>query len=84
MEELNTPRKIDWALLGIVITILLQGASALWWASKMDTRVGSLEQRMAPIAVTVETVARLDERTKSMGDTATRIERKLDAMEARR
>jgi hypothetical protein len=79
-----TPKKIDWALIGIVITLLLYGGSAVWWASKMDSRVMAIEGRMAPIAATVETVGRLDERTLAMQKSADRIERKLDDLEVRR
>ena len=75
---LESPRKIDWALLGIVITLLLQGGSALWWASKMDTRLAQLENEAAPLKVAAETVARLDERTKATDASVQRIERKLD------
>jgi hypothetical protein len=68
-------------LVGIVITLLLQGGAAVWWAARMDSRVSTLETRVAPIAATLETVARLDERTTSMAKASDRIERKLDGWE---
>ncbi len=71
--------RIDWAMIGILITILLQGAAGLWWAAKMDSRISSLEADAVPMRAVVETVARLDERTEAMKASTERIERKLDA-----
>jgi anti-sigma-K factor RskA len=75
---MTAPKKVDYALIGIVITILLQGGGFVWWAAKADTRLSSLEARVAPLAATVEVTARLDERTSSMAKAMERVERKLD------
>lgn len=76
-HHMTPPRKIDTALVGIVITILLQCATAIWWAAAMSSRIDKLESEVAPVRAVVETVARLDERTKGIE----RIERKLESME---
>ncbi|MET3528545.1 hypothetical protein [Phenylobacterium koreense] len=78
------PRKIDTALIGIVITIVLQLAGGLWWAATMSGRVDKLEADVAPARQVAETVARLDERFKAMEASTQRIERKMDAAETRR
>lgn len=74
-------RSVNWTITSVVIAVGLQGAGALWWASQMDRRVTQLERDTAPLSVVVETVARLDERTGAMRDSALRIERKLDSLE---
>lgn len=71
--------RIDTALLGIAFAILVQWGACLWWASNADTRISKLEADIAPVRVILETVARLDERTKGIE----RIERKLDKSDGR-
>jgi len=83
-DWLPHPRKIDTALIGIVITLILQFTGALWWAATMNARLDELEADIAPARQVVETVARLDERTKAMEIATQRIERMLDGVEARR
>ena len=83
-DRLPHPRKIDTALIGIVITLILQFAGALWWAATMNARLDKLEADIAPARQVVETVARLDERSKAMEIATQRIERKLDGVETRR
>lgn len=80
---MERPRKIDFALIGIAFTILLECGTAVWWASSTDERLRQVEAKTeaqaGPLRNVVETVARLDERTKGIE----RIERKLDSMEER-
>lgn len=83
-ERLPHPKKIDTALIGIVITLIVQAAGAIWWAATMNARLDKLEADVAPARQVVETVARLDERSKAMEIATQRIERKLDGVEARR
>lgn len=83
-ERLPHPKKIDTALIGIVITLIVQAAGAIWWAATMNARLDKLEADIAPARQVVETVARLDERSKAMEIAAQRIERKLDGVETRR
>ena len=78
-KRIPPSRRIDTALLGVAFAILLQCGACLWWASNADTRISKLEADIAPVRVMVETVARLDERTKGIE----RIEQKLDRSEAR-
>lgn len=79
-ERMPRPKKIDTALIGIAFSIVLQLGAGIWLAATMNTRIEALEQQIAPMQAIVETVARLDERTKGIE----RIERKLDGLEARR
>lgn len=83
-ERLPHPKKIDTALIGIVITLIVQAAGAIWWAATMNARLDKLEADIAPARQVVETVARLDERSKAMEIATQRIERKLDGVETRR
>lgn len=78
-ERMPRPKKIDTAILALALTTLLNIAAMVWWGSDMNTRVQSLERETAPLRAMTATVERLDERTKGIE----RIERKLDAMEAR-
>ncbi len=77
---LHPPKKIDTALVSIAITLLIQTGAGVWWAATTNSRIEKLEENVAPVRVVIETVARLDERTKGIE----RIERKLDALEERR
>ena len=83
-ERMPRPKKIDTALIGIVISILLQCAGGLWWAATSNSRLDKLEGEVAPVRTMTETMARLDERTKGMEITTQRIERKLEGFESRR
>lgn len=83
-DRLPHPKKIDTALIGIVIAIILQAAGALWWAATMNARLDRLEADIAPARQVAETVARVDERLKATEASAQRIERKLEGFEAGR
>lgn len=80
---MTSPRKIDYALIGIVITILLQGAGAVWFAATINSRVDKLEADTATLRAIPVTVARLDERTSSLVEASRRIEAKLDQERSR-
>lgn len=77
-ERMPRPKKIDTALIGIALSILLQLGAGIWLAATMNTRIATLEAQMEPLSKMSETVARLDERTKGIE----RIERKLDQRDA--
>lgn len=74
-------RHIDWGMVAVVVTLLVQTAGVVWWASTIDARVSRLEQDIKPLTDTSETVARLDERTASINDATDRIERRLERLE---
>ncbi len=76
-------RHVDVAILGLLLTVILQGATAVWWAARMDNRVATLEQRLAPVAALIESSARVDERTQAMDKAIGRMETKLDRLEDR-
>lgn len=77
---LKPPKKIDTALVGIVLTLLLQTGAGVWWAATTSARLAKLEEQRTPINQMIETVAILGERTKGIE----RIERKLEKLEDRR
>lgn len=77
-------RHVDWGMIGVIFALVIQGAGTVWWASSMDRRVSQLEQDIAPVRAATETVARLDERTAAIKEGMNRIERRLDAQEAKR
>lgn len=82
-NSMMRPKKLDVALLGIIITMLLQGAGGVWFAATLNARVQTLENEAVPLKAVVETVARLDERTKAMGESTQRIERRLETRDPR-
>ncbi len=73
----NPPKKIDTALVGIVLTLLLQTGAGVWWAATTSSRLAKLEEERTPIRQMITSVAVLEERTKGIE----RIERKLNEIE---
>lgn len=59
-----TDRKVDWAAAGVIVALIVQAATLIFWGGGLSARVAALETRTAPLAD--GTLARLDERTASM------------------
>lgn len=76
-------KRIEWGAAALLLTLLVQTAGIVWWASRIDQRVSTMEQKVAAAAPAGETIARLDERTASMLTTIDRIDRRLTATEER-
>jgi len=74
---------IDIGMAGLILTIIIQSVSMVWWASGVDRRVSQLEKDIVPVSAVAVSVARLEERTEGIGDAMRRIERRLE-MEQRR
>lgn len=66
-------RKLNWSMIGVIVTLCLQIAALVFGLGGMNQRVSNLERIVAPLAD--GTLARLDERTKAMKEQLDRIER---------
>lgn len=72
-------RQLNWTMVAVLLSLIVQATASIWWASALDRRVSTLEATAPPGAV-----ARIDERTASMERRLERIEGRLDAMGGRR
>lgn len=66
-------RKLNWSMIGVIIALVLQAATLVFWGGGLNQRVSNLERIVAPLAD--GTLARLDERTKAMKEQLDRMER---------
>lgn len=66
-------RKLNWSMIGVIVALIIQAATLVFWGGGINQRVSSLERIVAPLAD--GTLARLDERTKAMKEQLDRIER---------
>ena len=66
-------RKLNWSMIGVIMALIIQAATLVFWGGGINQRVSSLERIVAPLAD--GTLARLDERTKAMKEQLDRIER---------
>lgn len=65
--------KLNWSMIGVIVALIVQAATLVFWGGGINQRVSSLERIVAPLAD--GTLARLDERTKAMKEQLDRIER---------
>ena len=91
--------KKDWHLekkvtISLILSILLQTSTIVWWGSKLDSRVGFLEEKVSVDRNKIENqekefkdaasrLARVEERTAAMLDILRRIELRIDAIPSR-
>ncbi|MFY8163266.1 MAG: hypothetical protein ACOVKC_03415 [Brevundimonas sp.] len=73
--------RFNWAMAGVVLSLLIQSAVLVAWGSKLDQRVEQLEVRTAGSEKLSETVARVDERTAGLVTTVNRIDQRLTDQE---
>ena len=66
-------RKLNWSMIGVIVALIVQADTLVFWGGGINQRVSSLERTVAPLAD--GTLARLDERTKAMKEQLDRIER---------
>ena len=66
-------RKLNWSMIGVIVALILQAATLIFWGGGINQRVASLERIVGPLAD--GTLARLDERTEAMQKQLDRIER---------
>jgi hypothetical protein len=66
-------RKLNWAMIGVIVALIVQAATLIFWGGGINQRVANLERVVSPLAD--GTLARLDERTKAMKEQLDRIER---------
>ena len=69
----SAARKLNWSMIGVIVALIVQAATLVFWGGGINQRVSSLERIVAPLAD--GTLARLDERTKAMKEQLDRIER---------
>lgn len=70
-------RKLNWSMIGVMVALVIQAVALVFWGGGLNSRVVALERTVAPLSD--GTLARLDERTASMKDTLSRIERREEA-----
>ena len=68
-------RKIS---MGIIVAILLQSLTAIWWAAKLDTRVMVQEQWVRQNTHLSEMVFRLEERIISLKEDINELQARLN------
>lgn len=66
-------RKLNWSMIGVIVALILQAATLIFWGGGINQRVASLERIVGPLAD--GTLARLDERTAAMQKQLDRIEK---------
>jgi hypothetical protein len=66
-------RKLNWSMIGVIVALILQAVTLVFWGGGLNQRVSNLERVVAPLAD--GTLARLDERTEAMQKQLDRIER---------
>lgn len=66
-------RKLNWSMVGVIVALIIQAATLVFWGGGINQRVSSLERIVTPLAD--GTLARLDERTKAIKEQLDRIER---------
>lgn len=67
-------RKLNWSMIGVIVALVVQAATLIFWGGGINQRVASLERIVGPLAD--GTLARLDERTQAMKEQLDRIEKK--------
>jgi len=70
-------RKLNWSMIGVIVTLVLQIAVLVFWGGGLNQRVSNLERIVGPLAD--GTLARLDERTSAMKQQLDRIERRSES-----
>lgn len=73
MSLTTETRKLNWSMVGVIVALVLQAATLIFWGGGLNQRVSNLERIVAPLAD--GTLARLDERTKAMKEQLDRMER---------
>ena len=77
--EVDTRWHLDKKVpIALILAILAQTGAALWWASAIDYRVNTLEERSKSRDLIPERVTRLEVIVEQLPKTLDRIETKLD------
>ncbi len=92
MNEQQDPAAVRWHLdkrvpVALIIAIMAQTVSVVWWAASLSARVGVLERDWASFEVIATRLraqedrqARADERLQALYARLERIDRKLDML----
>ena len=75
-------------LLAVLLVVILQLAGGIWWTSKLDSRIGSLEEWKYQRAVREERFVRIEERADTLSKAVEtiligiqRMEGKMDGLQ---
>ena len=72
------PNFLRAEVLSLILAMFVQAGALIWWGSKLDSRVTSLEAKVASTSHLSEDVAMIDEQTKAIQEALARIERGVD------
>lgn len=72
--DMVSDKKVNWAAAGVILALIAQAGTLIWWGGGLSARVSALEARTAPLSD--GTLARLDERTASLLKGLERLERR--------
>lgn len=72
-----------WGVALVVLTLLAQSGSGVWWVATLSGRVSVIEQRIHEQDKDHDTLARVDERTANLVETVNRIDQRLSQAEQR-
>lgn len=72
------PKFLRAEVIALGVTLMVQVGGIVWGYSQLSARVGQLEAKVSAAAHQSEDIARIDERTKSIDESVSRIERRID------
>lgn len=76
-EPWHLDKKVPIAL---IIAIMVQTGGALWWTSKLDSRIETVERHVADTKDDAARLVRLEAFRDNLGNRLDRIEAKLDRL----
>lgn len=75
VKEWHLDRKVT---LSLILALLLNAGSTVWWASKLDSRITSLEDKNAKYEIIPERLTRVETQVGGMREDLRDLGRKLD------
>jgi hypothetical protein len=73
------PALLDWSLAApILVGLVLQLATAVWWGASVNARVAALEAERSQLGGVPEQLARLDERSQAQSAALLRLTSQMD------
>lgn len=64
--------------IALIVTIFIQSAAVIWWASAMQTRLANVENRLSAYSQSEPRIVRLEQIAVTQSSALVRIENKLD------
>ena len=83
MQVTETERVKEWHLdrkvtISLILALLVNAGATVWFAAQLDQRVAHLEDEQVRDAETPERMARVETQVEALGESLSRIERKID------